>query len=412
MKLIKKLMLSTLAVGALSVTLAVTTYAWYKTNNAAFIEDFTFNASAGDGFLVSVDGVHYKHKLTSEDIMGAALKEFDSTTYGFNSKGKVQNLRTGDILEKELLEQVYGAQIQLMPVTSFDGSNILNLASTQVKVNQGKYMQFAVYFKTLSNEAEDNQRYKIYVDGDDYNGKDGNASRTKVWSDNFTHVNLQKNMMTYDFVDGELVPKELLASTEENPSEIIVHTANASRFSIEDLGYQEEVEIEDVTVDDEGIETVTTKTVTRFSNEGLEVPKAQIYELSENRLGTETGVGKDLGSYATNYEGLDELGTLYNSTYNAMYTYYNNIRPNDTLESRLLEYESKPATIRDLHDENNIPFMEIEFGKIHKAMLRFWIEGWDADCFDGLPGYLDDNGDVFEVNPINVCLLFNSIKSN
>ena len=426
MKLIRKLMLSTLAAGALSVTLAVTTYAWYKTNNAAFTEDFTFNASAGDGFLVSVDGVHFKHKLTSADIMGAALQEFDSSSYSFNQKGKITNKRTGDVLENDSLELEYATKIQLMPVTSFDGSNILNLASTQVKVNQGKYMQFAVYFKTLSDKAEDNQKYKIYLDGNDYDGKDGKASRTKVWSDNFTTVNLQKNMMTYDLVDGVLTPKELLASTEENPSTITVHTSNASRFSIEDLGYETEVEetVEETIVTyeenpedpDNPIEHTEVVThinkVTRYSNEALEVPKALIYELSENRNGTESGVGKDLGSYATSYTGLDEIGALYNSTYNAMYTYYNNIRPNDTLESRLINYEDRPQTIRDLNDENNIPFIEIESGKLHKAMLRFWIEGWDADCFDGLPGYIDDEGEVYEVNPINVCLLFNSIKSN
>lgn len=435
MKLIRKLMLSTLAAGALSVTLAVTTYAWYKTNNAAFTEDFTFQASAGDGFLISVDGVHYKHKLTSEDIMGAALHEYDPVKYSYLKNGKIDdtNFKTKKYINEDTLEEVskknnlseeYADTYQLMPVTSFDGSNILNLASTQVKLNLGKYMQFAVYFKTLSNAKDDNQKYKIYLDGNDYKGKDGNASRTKVWSDNFTKVNLQKDMMTYDLVDGVLTPKELKASTEEEPSFVTVHTSNASRFSIEDLGYKEEVEetVEEtiVTYEEnpedpdnpiEHTEVVThTKMVTRYSNEALEVPKALIYELSENRNGTESGQGKDLGSYATNYNGLDEIGALYNSTYNAMYTYYNNIRPNDTLESRLLDYESKPQTIRDLNGEENKPFMEIESGYIHKAVLRFWIDGWDADCFDGLPGYIDDNGEVFEANPINVCLLFNSIK--
>ena len=410
MKLIRKLVLSTLAVGALSATLAVTTYAWYHLNNAAFVEDFTFRASAGDGFLVSVDGVHYKHKLTSADIIGASLVNREPGTYSFNEDGKVKN-QSGVLSELEL-ERAYAEKIQMMPVTSFNGSNILNLASTEVKLNQGKYMQVDVYFKTLSSEAQDNQKYQIYVDGNDYHGDDGDVSKTRVWSDNYTTVNLQKDMMSYEFSDGQLTPKLYPQSTDEEPSTITVHTSNASRFSIEDLGYLEEAEVEIINVDDEGNEVIKTETVKRFSNEVLETPKTIIYELSENRYGDLDGNGKDLGSYATDYDGLDELGTLYNSTYNAMYTYYNNIRPNDTLEARLIAYDSKPVTVRNLNDGSNKPFIEIESGKIHKAILRFWIEGWDADCFDGLPGYLNDDGDEVEVNPINVCLLFNSIKSN
>ena len=76
-----------------------------------------------------------------------------------------------------------------------------------------------------------------------------------------------------------------------------------------------------------------------------------------------------------------------------MYTYYNRLRaePTRQLSNWLPEYESLPTTIKSLtkkDDAGNLIYDKIttlstgEDAK--KVTLRFWLEGWDADCFDGL----------------------------
>jgi len=87
LKLIRKLILGVTTTGFLAVTLAATTYAWYKLGNAAFTESFEFNASTTEGFLISVDGNTYKHKLSTEDIVKAMIVGKSPTNYEFNDKG-------------------------------------------------------------------------------------------------------------------------------------------------------------------------------------------------------------------------------------------------------------------------------------------------------------------------------------
>ena len=157
------------------------------------------------------------------------------------------------------------------------------------------------------------------------------------------------NMTLYDGTE-----EGLLAGPDKDKKTVDVYTSNAIRYSVVD----------------------TTN----------ETP-AIIYEPTNEH---------DLGSYATDYSGNDaELNKLYNAKYNAMYTYYNNIRENAQLGNKLLSYEDKPETVRELTEDTIITRVSAGSG-INKLTFRFWLEGWDADCFDGLS------------KSINVKLLFNS----
>jgi len=78
-----------------------------------------------------------------------------------------------------------------------------------------------------------------------------------------------------------------------------------------------------------------------------------------------------------------------------MYTYYNNLRPSSQLQAK--EYLYFPETIKDLvsKDENgdyiyNKKITTLSSGEDGKLItFKIWLEGWDADCFDGLKNSVD-----------------------
>jgi len=165
-----------------------------------------------------------------------------------------------------------------------------------------------------------------------------------------------------------------------------------------------------VSSDGLGITVINAKTGGRIILSGIQVASSQvdlanikivkdaIYEISDDS-------DYDLGSYATDYKSaeyiasitspnptLTDLDKLYNSDVNAMYTYYNNRRPYDQLTDRLLKYSEKPVTIRNLVTKSDIAsgsvphyIASVDSGsEAIKLTFRFWLEGWDADCFDGI----------------------------
>jgi len=409
LKIARKLILGVLTTGFVAATLAATTYAWYKLNNAAFTEDFTFNSSTTDGFLVSIDGKKFQHKLSTVDMVKAMLVGKDPSKYVFDEKANVVDIKNGNkVLDNAGLAEAYLKLIKLEPVTSQNGVTITNLSKTVVnEVNEtsSKYVYFNLYFKTFGETAEEKKTYNLYLDGMGYDDGHYSAPRTRVWSDESTTVDLTENMTTY-------------TQTYQKGEKISVYTSNASRFSIQDLGYTRVVEEEIVDEEDPEKITIVTKNTTTNPN-----GPAKLYELSDDRK-------YDLGSFATDYDSTtdtstrtqeekNELDKLYNSNYNAMYTYYNNIKTEDKLDNKLPHFDTDlPQTIRSLTKitesggiiNSEEVFATVTSGEITKVAFRFWIEGWDGDCFDGLPGYLDDEGKEQEVNPINVQLLFNSIK--
>jgi hypothetical protein len=101
-----------------------------------------------------------------------------------------------------------------------------------------------------------------------------------------------------------------------------------------------------------------------------------------------------------------ELEKAYCANINAMYTYYNNIKKNAKLTEKLIDYNEddvrlntlKYADITNGNGNKHVITTVESGGAVKQVTCRFWLEGWDADCFDGLS------------SSINVHLLFNSTK--
>jgi hypothetical protein len=190
----------------------------------------------------------------------------------------------------------------------------------------------------------------------------------------------------------------------DSPDSVVeVYTSNAFRFSIQDLGYEVTEEIEVVDENDPTKVKIETYKTTSKAN----LKEAYIFEIADSEE-----LKYNLGSYATKYnvgstQNFTILDKLYNADYNAMYVYYNDVRKRDPLTSLLPD--THPDTITDLSGKQILT--TVESGKVTKISLKFWLEGWDADCFDGIAGtFNEETGEVLNSNPINVSLLFNSIK--
>ena len=81
---------------------------------------------------------------------------------------------------------------------------------------------------------------------------------------------------------------------------------------------------------------------------------------------------------------------LYNSNYNAMWTYYQSLGAGSD-DVKLLNY----VKLKELYDDGIIyntladtqKVTKLDSGlKAHKVTFRFWLEGYDADYFAGVSG--------------------------
>lgn len=353
MKLHRKVFLSVMTLLLLITTFTTSTYAWFKINSSASVEGFDFEVVGGEGFLISLDGVKYTNDLRSADILNRIIENYDKEKYVVKEDSKLyyvaSNLEVTDIEKNKILAD----SIQMLPLTSADGITLKDLNNSVATTKSGRYYEFSVYFKATSNNEEDAQTYSIHLNDRTTELPDGTIVKpASIKSSEVSNVTLRAPMTTFNS-DG--------SAKDLSKGEVIsVYSSNALRFSTED--------------------------------KSLEAPVANIYELSDDSE-------NEYGSYASDYDGEDvELKKLYNKNLSAMYTYRSNLLGMDTLADVLPAYSSLPKTIRSLEDENPVITTVTSGSDAKLVTFRFWLEGWDADCFDGL------------AKSINVNLTFKSKK--
>ena len=223
-------------------------------------------------------------------------------------------------------------------------------------------------------EMTNGYMYEIYLNGEEQtsdalfdNGtliqEATHISPTRFTSD-YIHENVKANMTTVQ--NGQVV--EL---SHDAGDKFTVYGANALRMSITDKNAYE-----------------ASKGATG----------TLIYELNDAVNGA-----SNLGSYASTYSEEHaktdpdysfEQDCLYGTRYSASYTYYTNLKQSDSLKNRLIAYSDLPTTIKDLtskDDDGNFTYNKrittLSSGEDGKPItFRIWLEGWDADCFDGLGG--------------------------
>ena len=212
-------------------------------------------------------------------------------------------------------------------------------------------------------ELTNGYMYEIYLNGEEQTSDSGaTISPTRFTSDSKSG-SVGADMVTVQ--NGQIVT--LHGPTDENPSgdSFTVYGANALRLSITDEN----------ALDASG-----------------GASGSLIYELNDYENGD-----KNFGSYATTYSEAyctandltfePELKLLYGYECNAMYTYYTHLKQSTALFNSLMNIDERPATIKDLTGVDNKAFTTLSSGEDGKLItFRIWLEGWDADCFDGLGG--------------------------
>jgi hypothetical protein len=338
-KVVKKMFLAVITLLLAVVTFTGVTFAWLSINSDAWVEGMQIQATAGKGFMVSVDGVNYQNSLTTDDIMKAIVAKYRKT-YILKPDGTLLD-EEGRVLSKEQITKVF-KQIELEPCTSYNTENLdlTNIYGTKIDASKGQYIEFDIYFKSTGELVDD---MNIYVNGLDkvmnQDSKEINVNPTRI-SSNIDEIKLQSSLITYNKETGESIQKQ-------RDDKLNVKSSNATRLGI--INQQNEM---------------------------------SILELTDEY---------DLGSYATNIaELVDKEGVniVYNALYdarkNAMYTYSSQM----VEHLQPIDYTKTPKTIKSLVNSQGVNTVRIcsltKEDSTQKATFKLWLEGWDADCIDGL----------------------------
>ena len=104
-KIVKKIFLAVITLLLAIVTFTGVTFAWLSINSDAWIEGMQIQATAGKGFMVSIDGTNYQSSLSTDDIMKAVVAKYRKT-YIFKSDGTLLN-ENGVVLSKNEIKNIY-----------------------------------------------------------------------------------------------------------------------------------------------------------------------------------------------------------------------------------------------------------------------------------------------------------------
>lgn len=387
MKHLRKIIYGITTAALLVATFTTSTYAWLNFSAKAEVSGFNFTATSGMGFKISIDNKNWTSHLNLAEIEKSALMSYDSSVYRLDEDGetfyKLNNSNQWVEMSDVDINKDVAEKIQLLPVTTNNGRDFRDLYGGRSSVASGNFLEFFVYFKTTSNKVSDNLTYDIYLNGEEKVSDDGEVLKPVSITSDTTNVQLRTDMDTVVYNPST---HEKSLTTLSKGGNVVVYSSNALRFSTTESANM-------VTRDGSGnpIYQVDGENNPILDEQGNQIPvmayqtvedSSLIYELNDTEH-----LYTDLGSYASNYDEstspYSEAYYLYSSNCNAMYTYYNRLRTRAPLTTRLPAYESLPTTIKSLANKDKITTLSSgEDAK--KITFRFWLEGWDADCFDGL----------------------------
>lgn len=339
-RLWKKVFLSVISLLLVISTLATSTYAWMSLNSEAWVEGMSFTATGGEGFLISVDSYNYKNQLSQDDLYKAVVAQY--MQYDFSESGNLLD-GEGNPVSKEEVERLVKT-IKLEPLTSINNQlgtlPLTDLMNQEITAAHGRFYEFEIYFKRVDN-SEMAKAIDIYFNGEDY------------------------------YLTDTLVPHTIITS------------------EVEEIGLDQDLDCieRDITNGDK---------IKYYKGEKIEVQSSNAMRLGFVYENKETIVEfpseYDLGSYATDYDKSNRddsekevLDKLYNAEHNAMYTYYNRLKGNSL---KKLDYDDLPQnyyrSILDSNNENQICLCTLSSNEAARVSFKLWLEGWDADCFDGI----------------------------
>lgn len=402
--IIRKTFLSIMALLAVAITFTATTYAWFKINSSATVSGFDFQVTGGEGFLVSIDDTEgsYTNNLSSKKIMQSILLSYqrdfteEQKSMGYyeyrdgeivkvrntyNDDGSVKDVIEIDSLDEQEMILEIKEKIQLLPRTSSNGTDLYDQWGSKASASDGTYLEFSVYFKAVSTTAEDNRAYDIYFNHETKVQDDGTEVLPTTITSAATDVELKAGMNIHGV-------------NLQRGEHITVYTSNALRFSATDEATNKTIICEHSNDEEKGFGSYATDySKSEWDNGNYNY----YYKDSDPAVVSADEVLARENDYALLTEDeKTELDKLYNHKTQAMFTYYSNLKSS---KSKLepLKFEDRLRSYRDLSKAPAITTVETG-GDAKLVTFRFWLEGWDADCIDGLS------------ESVNVSLTFTSVK--
>lgn len=361
-KLARKLILSIGTATMTAACLTTSTYAWFARNGDAIVEEMDLNLETGSGLLVSLDGINFSQDITFEMIK-AKIEEntgqeydklkFKPVTLKHDDNGKVLfNTSNYPVFEKDKLEY------QELP-----GKDYINKHAFE-DAQVGDYLQFDIWFRLESNDQKSGN-WDLFFSKTRSNNLDENGNilddelKTGIVGKTIT-TKLNNNMTTLDH--------------EYHHDEYVTfRPVDAMRMGVRSNNY---------------------------------------FRIYEPKVG--------LGSAAI--PGADPDG-VHSFTKNAMISYYNNLYPkapfkeadfvnkyNESYEGFNTVSDSPDGTscytLERLHKFDYANDIENHYEDV-KLTFVMWLEGWDADYFDGI-----DSADDYDPSKFKVNLNFIVTRSN
>ena len=340
-----KLLLSILATASAAVSLTASTFAYVLINNKVVIPDFEFNINGQEGLEISLDNNHWSKDILASQLKSSISDNFDKINFGCATIDMENGL-----IKKNASNQVLFKYDTISSNRDADGLFLHEMVDANQNADNG-YIKFDLYLRAKSTYA-DKSKYNLKV-----------TDTTNITS-SVSHVVIDNDLRTKDMDD-------FTKFKNYQPGEVVdVDVANAIRLGIYN-----------VNEDEDGLLN--------------QYDKFNIYEITNEH---------DLGSVALeSHRGLDDD---YDPESNAMYTYYNSLFQKSPFKTAAPDGEAYVTKTRDelldtVFGEFNYNSNKNKYNVI-KLEVYIWLEGWDADYFNGVPENTTIRVDFeFEMNKIN-----------
>ncbi len=353
----RKMYFSIIASTLIIVTAATTSYAWYSTNQNAVIDRFNLNIynsndKDSDELKLSITGNKddFHQYLEETDLERAVL---------FNLIGETETNKLGDGTTNQSklnIKNMFNRMLKLVNATpNLDSNNKpdltkgfkeLNLDDVTKANTTTNYISFDLYVAVENDKTYVTEGTTVYLDSYIEN----NEIKNEVCQSEDYMCSLLTNLPSggIDSITGEtLVSKPM--------SQFKVNAKNAMR-----MGY------------------ITYSPTLKGVKSETNVLKQNIYSLSSQEASKTNDV--------YNFGGLngDNLG------YNAMLEYYNSIKNVDNYKDLIPDYIKTRSDDylygADTDKEIISKSYNLTTSNMIKIRFYFWLEGWDADCFNTLTG--------------------------
>ena len=352
---VRKIYFSIFASILIVITAATTSYAWYSSNQNAIVDRFSLNVYNSD----DKEGVSLKMSITGEENdFHQYLNEYDLkkailyTKIGIKETDDLGNGQTD--LSKRNIDNMFNRIVKLTNATPDTDSSEIDLTKgftrfdleNKTSETTSDIISFDLYF-AVENEGTyvsegTNVYINSYIDNND-----------KVINKFAESSDITCNLLTplphggIDSITGEVLVKEDMKSFK-------VNALNALRF---------------------GYTTYSALPKGQISSEE-NVKKQDLYSLSSQDAWLIDNV--------YNFGGFNGD----NNGYNAMLMYYNSIYNDESINNIVPDYIKNRNDKYLYSSDTDKKIISKEYGLNTETMIKvrfyFWLEGWDADCFNAL----------------------------